>query len=120
MLVKEYLEIKKIKEHQDITFIKAIPEKDERSPFYHCKYLTTPLMKVDEIIERKSYLLDYVILNDDQQPINWLCGANWSHWYKRGQLICMTVISIEDLQFLYPTQYKGIIETIDTHLFIKG
>lgn len=110
MRVREYLE--KVNCSQ-ITFIKARARKDARSPYYHSEYQTTPIYSSWELEE--SRLMDYIILNHNQAPIDWLSGSNWGLHFNKGILKSLLVISEEDLALLYrgEEQRKHMIEFID-------
>lgn len=109
MLVREFL--KDIT--GEVTFIKARARKDGNTPFYHAEYQTTPIFLVEEL--KGSKLLDYVILNDSQPPIDWLSGAKWKLRHDRGLLASLLVISPEDLAILYPSNERRnhTVEFID-------
>ena len=108
MLVREFL--KDIK--GQVTFIKARARKDAHTPFYHAEYQTTPIRFVGEW---KNEILDYIILNDAQPPIDWLSGAPWKISFDRGCLTSLLVISPEDLELLYSSkeQRDHMIKFID-------
>ena len=116
MLVRDYLELKGYK--GNITFIKARARKDAHTPYYHYEYQTTPIINVDELYDRDSKLLDYIVLNDKQSPIDWLTNTGWTNWYNRGQLKSMLVVTKEDLQLVYrnPQQLESMIKRIDNEL----
>ena len=100
MKVREYLN--SLKPTGDVTFIKARARKDARTPFYHAEYQTTPIWKACEWMRGSNErLMDSVILNDKQMPIDWLSGAQWGALVKRGALKCLLVISQEDFELLY-------------------
>lgn len=108
MLVREFL--KGIK--GDVTFIKARARKDAHTPFYHAEYQTTPIRRVKEW---DGKIMDYIILNDAQTPIDWLSGAPWKNAFDRGCLTSLLVISPEDLELLYSDkkQRDHMIKFID-------
>ena len=108
MTVKEYLE-KYRKDNVSVTFIVAKAEKDEMSPFYHPVYMTTPIFNVWEWMKNDK-MMDYIVLNDNQAPIDWLSGANWNNRYNHGDLTCMLVISKEELHTLYSKEQAASIE----------
>lgn len=114
MKVKEYLEQHKV---EKITLIKARARKDANTPFYHQEYQTTPIFYKDEL-ERMESLMDYIILNDKQTPIDWLSNVGWTNWFNRGDLKCMLIISEEDFALLYPseTQRQDLIKYIDNKI----
>lgn len=113
MLVKEFLSNKP--DYKNVTFIKARARKDANTPFYHPEYQETPIRMV---YEWKGDILDYIILNDAQAPIDWLSGSRWKNAFDRGELISLLVISAEDLELLYPDkgQRDGLIEFIDSQI----
>lgn len=103
MRVEKYFE--GLKKYDTVTFIKARARKDANTPFYHAEYQTTPLNTVNCWMKDKS-ILDYIILNDRQTPIEWLSGASWAH--ER----CLLIISAEDFALLYPSEeQRKSIET---------
>ena len=108
MRVREFLE----NVTGEVTFIKARARKDARTPFYHAEYQTTPIRRVQEW---EGNILDYIILNDAQPPIDWLSGSPWQNQFKRGDLTSLLVISPEDLALLYPNeeQRAHMVEFID-------
>lgn len=108
MKVREFLETVT----GDVTFIKAVARKDECTPFYHAEYQTTSIHFVEYWT---SDILDYIILNDAQPPIDWLSGAPWQNQFKRGDLTSLLVIAPEDLELLYPSkeQRDHMIKFID-------
>lgn len=114
MLVKEYLESKDYK--GKITFIKARARKDNNTPYYHQEYQTTPMYNVDELGD--SRLLEYIVLNDQQAPIDWISNQGWTNWFNKGMLKSMLIISKEDLELLYPNkeQRDSLIKSIDSKL----
>ena len=85
----------------DVTFIKARARKDDHTPFYHAEYQTTPIRNVRDWT---GDILDYIVLNDAQPPIDWLSGAPWQNAFNRGHLTSVLVIHPEDLELLYPTK----------------
>lgn len=99
MKVKEYLELAQVKPYADVTFIKARARKDANTPFYHQEYQTTPIRRASEWSESK--LMDYIVLNDKQPPIEWASGAHWIPKFNRGDLLSILVISEDDLRLLY-------------------
>ena len=113
MLVKEFLSNKP--DYKNATFIKARARKDANTPFYHPEYQETPIRTV---CEWKGDILDYIILNDAQAPIDWLSGSKWKNAFDRGELISLLVISAEDLELLYPDkrQRDGLIEFIGSQI----
>ena len=115
MLVKEFLSNKT----GDVTFIKARARKDANTPFYHTEYQTTPIRRVNEWT---GDILDYIILNDAQTPIDWLSGAPWKNSFDRGNLISLLVISPDDLELLYPSkeQRDSMIKYIDSKIAERG
>ena len=111
MTVKTYLEM--LNKPMDITFIKARARKDANTPRYHTEYQTTPLLSRIEC-KKEAILADYIILSDKQRPIDWLCAAPWD----RPWVLCLLVISPDDLALLYPNeeQRNGIIKDVDSKL----
>jgi hypothetical protein len=113
MTVKKYFE--RLGKYQSVTFIKARARKDANTPFYHDEYQTTPCRTVNEWLS--SDLMDYIILNDKQMPIDWLCGAPWGNQVKAGCLKCLLVISREDAELLYSKeQFAEMEEYIDEQI----
>lgn len=104
MKVKQYLEM--CKASDEVTFIKARARKDAATPFYHAEYQGTSMMCAEEWLGRNvpSKLLESVILNDRQPPIQWLSGAPWDKQFEQGRLKCLLVISEEDFALLYPSE----------------
>lgn len=112
MKVREYIEYKGIDKSTELTFICAVAKADEHTPFYHAEYVTTPIQTINEW--EKYPLMDYNILNDKQTPIDWLSGAQWKNKFDKGILMCMLVISDEDLEKLYHgAQAERILEHIE-------
>ena len=113
MTVREYLEQRGYT--GNVTFIKARARKDAHTPWYHAEYQTTPIYQVWEW--EKAAIMDYLVLNDKQCPIDWLSGAPWKIQFDKGGLLSMLVVSKEDLETLYhPTQAASLIEFIDKEL----
>lgn len=112
MTVQEYLKLKDMPEHKDLTFIKARARKDAVTPFYHAEYQTTPIRTVLEW--KNSKVMDYIVLNDKQPTIDWLSGCPWNIQIKNGNLLCFLVVSKEDLCILYgevqATSLEGFID----------
>lgn len=102
MIVRDYL--KRLPENMSATFLKARARKDANTPFYHAEYQTTPLLAVWEWLEGHSSVLDAVVLNDKQESITWLSGADWNPDIRAGRSICLVVISREDMETLYPNK----------------
>ena len=104
MKVKDYLE--RIKKSTDVTFIKARAREDANSPFYHAEYQTTPIWKASEWMSYKNNerLMNSIVLNDKQMPIEWLSGAKWGTSVKNGHLKCLLVISEDDFALLYRSE----------------
>lgn len=109
MLVKEYLNT--LDAYQDVTFIKAVAQKDESSPFYDEVYQTTPIRQAHEW--QNTPIADFYILNDKQCPIDWISGAMWKNLFIKGRLKSLLVISKEDIEKLYsPKQAAEMIDFI--------
>lgn len=100
MTVKEYIERSSVSQ---ITFIKARARKDAYSPFYHAEYQTTPLFARNDVIKHEV-CFDYIVLNDRQEAITWLSGADWNVHIRKGFARCLLVISHEDFEMLYPSE----------------
>ena len=99
-----------------MTFIKARARKDAHTPFYHPEDQTTPLYYTFEV-EQKNILSDYIVLNDKQESITWLSGADWNNWIRKGMARCLLVISPDDMQTLYPgKQGDEMVEYIEKKL----
>ena len=112
MRVREYLELRK--EVSQVTFIKARARKDAATPRYHQEYQTTPLFYTREVFKNNMCLLDYIILNDEQEPIEWLSGSNWKHGFKKGIMLSMLVVSEEDFALLLPSKEQR--ESIEKYI----
>lgn len=120
MKVREYLE--KLSENSNVTFIKARARKDAHTPFFHAEYQTTPIWRArDWFSFNNEKLLDSVVLNDKQMPIDWLSGATWSGNVKNGLLKCILVVSQEDFELLYKSkeQRDGMEAYIEKKLDVK-
>ena len=114
MLVKEFIKLRGLTELDDITFVKARARKDANTKFYHTEYQTTPIMSP----EKCGKLLDYIVLNDQQPPIEWAGGQTWTNWFKSGRLTSLLVISKEDLLLLYhENQANDLIAHIDKAIY---
>lgn len=103
MRVKDYLN--KIGGSTDVTFIKARARKDSNTPGYHAEYQTTPIRMAYEWLDpnwNNKKLLNSIILNDKQPPIEWISGAKWSNDFNSGHLKSLLVISEEDMELLIP------------------
>lgn len=99
MRLKEYLS--KIKPYDDVTIIKARAREDARTPFYHAEYQTTPIYTASDWLKNTNEnLLNGVILNDKQPPIDWITGSQWGQTVKAGRLKCLLVASQEDFALL--------------------
>lgn len=115
MKVREYLE--KLNGHDQVTFIKARARKDAHTPFYHAEYQTTPInMASDWLNPNNDRLLNSVVLNDRQHPIDWLSGANWGNAFKGGWLKCLLIISKDDFELLIPESQR---ESMEKHIESK-
>lgn len=108
MIVKEYFN-KYLKDGNSVTFIVAKAEKDNATPFYHPAYITTPICYVREWLKNDK-MVDYIVLNDKQPPIDWLSGAKWSSQFNCGFLTCILIISREELHKLYGEEQVDSIE----------
>ena len=118
MTVKEYFE-NHLKENDKVTFIVAKAEKDKTTPFYSPVYTTTPIRCVWEWLEVDN-VMNYIILNDKQPPIDWLSGAKWNNDFKRGNLTCMLVISRDELYTLYSKEQANSMEKFIDNEIAKG
>lgn len=109
MKVKDYF--KRLGECDSVTFIKARARKDAHTPYYHAEYQTTPTRTVEEWSD-SSLLMDYIVLNHEQPPIEWLSGTSVK-WWK-----CILIISEEDLATLYPNEHQrqSMISYIDSKI----
>ena len=115
MKVKEYFQLTKTPSFTNVTFIKARTRKDAHTPSFHAEYQTTPIYTLDELKDNK--IMDYIVLNDKQNPIVWLSGAPWNTKFKQGHLLSMLVISKEDLTVLYSeNQAQSLERYIDDKL----
>lgn len=105
MKVKEYLEHLKVS--NDVTFIIAKAEKYENVQSYYPVYKTTPIYKVSEWKNNESGILDYVVLNNKQNPIDWLSGSRWNNQFEAGRLECILAIKQEELYTLYSNKEQA-------------
>ncbi len=112
MKVKEYFE--RMNLHDDVTFVKARARKDANTPYFHPEYQTTPIHSVGTW-QTNEKILNSIILNDKQMPIDWLSGAMWGNAVKSGSLKCLLIISKEDFENLYSKEQCDSIER-----FIEG
>lgn len=103
---------KNLNKLDSVRFIKARARKDANTPYYHAEYQTTPVNTVETWTEYGK-LNDYIILNDNQAPIEWLCGG-----MLRNGTRCMLIISPDDFALLYPNeqQRQQMIESIEKKL----
>lgn len=109
MLVKEYLVT--LDAFQDVTFIKAVAQKDESTPFYDEVYHTTPIRQAQEW--KNTPIAEFYVLNDKQCPIDWISGAMWKNSFNKGHLKSLLIISREDIEKLYsPKQAAELIDFI--------
>ena len=109
MKVKDYLQTH---EWNEVSFIIAKAVKNETTPFYHAEYKTSSLLH--HFDNGLGCYDDYVILNDNAMPIDWLSGASWGNAVRRGWAKCLLIIKWEDLTTLYSEeQAKSLIEFID-------
>lgn len=108
MTVKEYFN-RYLKDNDSVTFIVAKAEKDKATPFYHQVYSTTPIYCVWEWLKNDK-MVDYIVLNDKQAPIDWLSGAMWNNQFNCGHLTSMLIISKEELHKLYSKEQADSIE----------
>lgn len=122
MKVKDYF--KRMQPQDDVTFVKARARKNAPSPGYHAEYQTTPMFTIREIttgsgFDRFDKLLNSIVLNDKQMPIDWLSGAPWGIRVTKGYLKCLLIISQEDFELLYPDkdQRKSMEKFIEERLF---
>ena len=103
MKVREYL--LKLKEYSDVTFIKARARKDAHTPYYHPEYQTTPFWSAKTwLSDSNEKLMDSIVLNDKQMPIDWLSGFTWSGKVSSGDLKCLLVVGQEDFKLLYKSK----------------
>ena len=100
---------------RDVTFIVTKAVKDKYTPYYHAEYMTTPLFEVNEVKNGLTYK-DYIILNDNVSPIEWLSGATWTGLINMGVAKCMLIIKEDDLKLLTPdaNQRAHMIKFIDS------
>ena len=114
MKVRDYF--KRLRPSDEVTFIKARARKDAHTPFYHAEYQTTPIWCVEDWdSENNNKILNSVVLNDRQMPIDWLSGAMWGELVKLGRLKCLLIISEEDFELLYSKSQRDSMEH-----FIEG
>ena len=91
MTVKEFIE--KLP-HGDYTFIIARAEKDEHSPFYHWKYITTCMSHAEDWLRNRTGVSDYIVLNPHHPPID--ISGSWSCAYRGGWLNCLVITTEDD------------------------
>ena len=108
MTVKEYFDMY-LQKNDHVTFIITRAEKDTTTPFYHNVYTTTPIFCVWEWLKNDK-MMDCIILNDKQPPIDWLSGAIWNNMFNRNDLDCMLVISRDELYTLYSKEQADSLE----------
>lgn len=115
MKVKDYL--KRISWDDDVTFINARAREDAHTPYYHPEYQTTPIRPAREWYSNDK-LMNSIVLNDRQMPIDWLSGAQWGNLVRRGDLKCLLIISQEDFALLYQgeEQRRSMEQYIDKML----
>lgn len=100
MRVRDYLH--SIGNNTEVTFIKVKARKDARTPFYHPEYQTTPIYTTWEWLDGENErLLNSVVLNDNQPPLEWKDGG-WKNWFDKGFLKCLLIVSESDFELLYP------------------
>lgn len=118
MKVKDYF--KRMQGQDDVTFIKARARKNAHSPGYHAEYQTTPICTARELTGKSNEpLLNSIVLNDKQMPIDWLSGVSWGMRVAKGYLKCLLVISQKDFELLYPSadQREHMETFIESKLF---
>lgn len=116
MTVKEYFN-RYLKDNNSVTFIVAKAKKDDATPFYHPVYSTTPILCVWEWME--TDIVDYIVLNNNQAPIDWLSGAMWIHQFNCGHLTSMLIISKEELHKLYSKEQADSMEKYIENEIVK-
>jgi hypothetical protein len=99
MTLRKFLELKakqrKYGEYTNFTFTVAKSVKDDNTPFYHDWFRQTPVRDIKEWLDGTS-IDKYIVINPDSMPID--ITGNWCNWYKRGDLVCCIVTTIEDLE----------------------
>ena len=116
MNLRRFLELKsentKRKEYTQFTFTVMKAVKDEPTPFYHFEYYQTPIRDIKDWLEG-SAIENYIIVTPDSMPID-ITGC-WCNWYKRGELVCCIVTTVEALELKYKDkdQLKRILESYD-------
>ena len=117
MKVRDYLQ--RLGQYQNVTFLIARAVKDDHSPFFHAEYRTTPMRMAKEWLSYNNEpILDSIVLNDKQQPITWLSGADWSGMIRSGLAVCLLVIHQTDFSLMYVSseQRKHIVSYIEKKL----
>lgn len=118
MTFKEYAK-KYLNPADNVTMIRVHSVKDENTPFYHSEYAETPIHSVSEWMGLKASNGIYV-LNDEQSPIDWLCGANWGNAYRKGWLKCLLVADMKALTMQYSKeQAKDMIDFCEKEIIKK-
>lgn len=112
MKVKDYLQTH---EWSEVSFIIAKAVKDDTTPLFHPEYKTSSLLQHFE--SDISNYDDYLILNYNAMPLDWLSGAPWGNAVRRGRAKCLLIINREDLITLYSEeQANSTIKYIDSKI----
>ena len=101
--------------NQEVAFLICEAQKETSSPFYTKIYRSTPLREAWEWLDGGGSILDYYILNDAQEPIEWLSGGAWRTWFRGGWMKNLLVIDDKNLHLLYQSneQCKSLVEFCD-------
>lgn len=109
MKLREFLE--EAGRNGTYTLIVQKAVKDERSPFYHPEYRTTPVYSVWEWLQGTG-IDKYIVIKRDHPPID-PTGA-WLNWYNKNSLGCCMVTTEQDLITQYgEKQGREMIEYYD-------
>lgn len=118
MTFKEYAE-KYLSPSDHVTMIRMHSVKDSNTPFFHSEYSTTPMWTVSDWM-RFGSINDVLILNDEQPPIDWLCGASWVNAYRKGWLKCLLVTDMDSMILQYSEeQAKDLIDCCEKQIVKK-
>lgn len=120
MTLRKFLELKakqrKYGEYSNFTFTIMKSVKDDNTPFYHDEFRQTPIRDIKEWLDGTA-IDKYIVITPNSMPID-ITGC-WCNWYKRGDLICCIVTTIEDLKLHYGDgkQLKDTIEYYNKKVF---
>lgn len=102
MTVREYLEAigkYNTSRTEQLTFLIGMATKDEHTPFYHLRYDNSPIRCIYEWVRLDGKIMDYHVIKESHPPID--AGSGWLNWYNKGHLMCMLVVSTEDINKIY-------------------